>query len=382
MLKSLTTLVIATALLTACSTPPNSTPATTAPIPELDPQGDVYKTMGPNDSLIYTDALGTKRTLIIYVDFPDRKASESTEQRAEQVLGGTPQSGTFQTIFKTNSYGKLTLDITQVPGWRTLPNSYTTYDPTTTKGHREMFEAAFALYPEVNFNDYDYTMVLMTAKGNFAFGARDDEAITHRGEKINVALNQGSRSPYTLAHELAHCMGLPDVYTYGDRVPEGTPSNPLGPWDIMGGPSTGFIGWHRHKLGWLDNDRKTYLTQGVHNLTLAPLNDDQGLSMIVVPAPGEDIDKPSKVFVIEVAQYLRPSPRRTLPRPLGVLVYSIDATRATGLNPAVVYPAPGRDKLNAALHPGENFYTSEAPFSFRVLNMNDDGSYNIQITVS
>ena len=293
-------LFLAASLLSGCA----ATAPSTNPIPLLDPRGDVYKTMGPNDPLIYEDALGTKKAIIVFVDFPDRRANkETTQERAEKVLGGTPEDGTFQTIFRTNSYGKLTLDITQVHGWRTLPESHQVYDPTTTKGHRIMFEEVFKLYPEVNFNDYAYTMVLMTAKGNFAFGARDDEAITHRGEKINVALNQGSRSPYTLAHELAHCMGLPDVYTYGNRVPEGTPKNPLGPWDIMGGPSTGFIGWHRHKLKWLDDDRKTYLTEGTHTLTLTPLNAEQGVSMIVVPAPGEDAGNPSKVYCVEVAQY-------------------------------------------------------------------------------
>lgn len=376
MLKPLLTLILAAGLLTGCAT---STPVATNPIPTLDPQGDVYKTQGPNDPLIYDDALGTKSAIILFVDFPDRKANETTEERAEKVLGGTPEDGTFQTIFRTNSYGKLTLELTQIPGWRTLPESHTVYDPVTTNGHRIMFEEVFKLYPEINFNDYDHTFVLMTAKGNFAFGARDDEAINHRGEKITVALNQGSRSPYTLAHEFAHCLGLPDLYTYGDRVPEGTPMNPLGPWDIMSGSSTGFIGWHRHKLDWLDADRKTYLTQGTHTFTLTPLSADQGVSMIVVPAPGEDATKPSKVFVIEVAQYLRPS--KTMPRPLGVLVYSVDAKLATGLNPVVVYPAPGRDKINAALHEDETFEHDDAPFALNVIKKNDDDSYEIEVTV-
>lgn len=368
-------IVLCAALLTGCAGP--QAPITT-PIPPLDPKGDIYKTQGPNDPLIYDDALGTKKALIVFVDFPDRRAKdETTEQRADKVLGGTPEAGTFQTIFSTNSYGKLTLDITLIHGWRTLPESHTAYDPVTTEGHRVMFEEVFKLYPEINFNDYDYTMVLMTAKGNFAFGARDDEAITHRGEKINVALNQGSRSPYTLAHELAHCMGLPDVYTYGHRVPEGTPKNPFGPWDIMSGPSTGFIGWHRHKLEWLDADRKTYLTEGTHTLTLTPLSADQGVSMIVVPAPGEDLANPSKVYVVEVAQYLRP--RKDLPRPRGVLVYSVDATLPTGFNPVILYPR--QDKTHAAYHEGGSFDHDAAPLGLRVLKKNADDSYEVEVIV-
>ena len=372
MLKPIYSFVMATALLTGCSSV--QTPATN-PIPPLDPKGDVYKTEGPNDPLIYDDALGTKKALIVFVDFPDRPHNETTEQRAAKVLGGTPEDGTFQTIFKTNSYGKLNLEITQAPGWRTLPESHKVYDPVTTKGHREMFEAVFQLYPEINFNDYDYTMVLMTAKGNFAFGARDDEAITHRGEKITVALNQGSRSPYTLAHELAHCMGLPDLYTYDNRVPEGTPKNPLGPWDIMSGSSTGFIGWHRHKLGWLDGVRKTYLTEGTHSLTLTPLGANEGVSMVVVPA--DDAANPSKVFVVEVAQYLRP--RKDLPRPRGVLVYSVDATLPTGFNPVVVHPR--QDKVNAAFHAGDRFDSDTAPLGVRVVKKNGDDSYEVEVVI-
>lgn len=376
MLYRIAPLVLVICLFAACD---STNKVATHPIPTLDPRGDVYKTEGPNDPLIYDDALGTKKAIIVFVDFPDRKANETTEERAVKVLGGSPDEGTFQTIFRTNSYGKLTLDINLIHGWRTLPESHKVYDPVTTNGHRIMFEEVFKLYPEINFNEYDHIMVLMTAKGNFAFGARDDEAINHRGEKITVALNQGSRSPYTLAHEFAHCLGLPDVYTYGNRVPEGTPKNPLGPWDIMGGPSTGFIGWHRHKLEWLDDDRKTYLTEGTHQFTLTPLGADKGLSMIVVPAPGEDAANPSKVYAVEIAQYLRPG--KTMPRPRGVLVYSVDAKLPTGFNPVVVHPASGRDKTNAALHEGESFEQDDAPLSLRVIKHHADDRYDIEITV-
>lgn len=368
-------LVLIAALLTGCATAHQTA---TNPIPPLDPKGDVYKTQGPNDPLIYGDALGTKKVIVLFVDYPDRRATdETTEQRAAKTLGGTAEDGTFQTIFQTNSYGKLNLDITEVHGWRTMPESYKEADPVSTGGHRKMFEQAFALYPEINFNDYDCALVFMTAKGNFAFGTRDNEAIPHRGEKITVGVTQSSRNPYTLAHEFAHCLGLPDVYTYGSRVPEGTPMNPFGPWDIMSGPSTGFIGWHRHKLDWLDDDRKTYLTQGTHTLALTPLSSDTGVSMIVIPASGEDAANPSKVYVIEAAQYLRPS--KKMPQPHGVLVYTIDATKPTGFNPNVLYPR--EDKINAAYHAGNTFEHEDAPLMLRVLKKNDDDSYEIEVVV-
>jgi hypothetical protein len=60
-------------------------------------------------------------------------------------------------------------------------------------------------------------------------------------------------------------MGLPDLYSYGDAK---GPKNPASVWGIMSsaGKASGFLGWHRHKLNWLDADRKTYVVAGKHLL--------------------------------------------------------------------------------------------------------------------
>lgn len=372
MLKLIPTLALCIALLVGCGSLSKNA---TNPIPPLDPQGDVYKTEGPNDPLIYDATIGEKTALLLYVDFPDRPQTTDTKERGEKLLAG----GKFQQLFADQSYGKLAVEVIHAHGWRRMPKDSKSYDPTTTEGHRAMFVDAFALYPQLNMLEYDYIMISMTGKGNFAFGERDATAIPYRGEIINTALNQGSMSYFTLAHEFAHCMGLPDLYTYTSRVPEGTPKNPLGPWDIMSsaGGATGFIGWHRHKFGWLDADRKTYLTQGTHTLTLTPLNGDTGLSMIVVPT--DNPKQPSKVFAIELAQPLR---AKTKPRPGGVLIYSVDAKLPTGQNPVVVHPAPGKDKINAAYHAGETFEQKDAPMRVKVLTKNEDGSYVVEVVVN
>lgn len=361
--SALLALVLASAL--GCAT------TKTNLIPTLDTKGDVYKTEGPNDPLIYDETVGDKTAALLYVDFPNKPQKDpDTKARGEKLLA----SGKFQKLFADQSYGKFTIDVKHIHGWRRMPNEHKAYDPGTTDGHRKMFIDAFALYPEVNLLDYDYIMISMTGLGNYAFGERDDLAIPYRGKKINHALNQGSMSYFTLAHEFAHCMGLPDLYSYGEAI------HPLGPWDIMAGPSTGFIGWHRHKFGWLDDDRKTYLTKGTHRLTLSHLNGKDGLSMIVVPAVGEDPVKPSKVYCIEIAQQLRVKEDK-MPKPDGVLVYSVDATIESGKDPVAVHPAAGRDKINAALHEGESFDEKGTPMSVKVLKKNDDGSYVVEIVV-
>lgn len=346
-------------------------PAAARPVPKLDPGGEVYKTEGPNDPLIYDSTTGDKSMIMLYLDFPGQHMETPTEARAEKVLGGDR----VEQLFHTQSHGKLRLDIDHVHGWRRLPKARDTYTAVTTEGHRDLFVDVFALYPEVDFHDYDYIVANIPGLGNFAFGERDDQAIPYRDGKIRVAVNIGSTNPIVLVHELAHLMGLPDLYTIGD--PEG-PKNPVGSWDIMadGNRASGFIGWHRHKLGWLDADRKTYLTEGVHRLELAPLDAPSGTSLAIVPV--DSAERPHKVFAVEIAQPARPREGRE-PAPHGVLIYQVDATRATGKNPVIIHP---RDTLERApFQPGDRFEDDGAPMDVRVLEALEDNAYRVEIRV-
>ena len=157
----------------------------TVAIPELDPKGDVYKSEGPSDPLIYDTTVGRKRIIMLYVDFSDAEMGNDTKERANKALGG----GKFQEIFKENSYGKVSFELEHVHGWRRLPNSHKEYSSKTTESHRDLFVEIFTLYPNVDFLAYDLIIVNMPRIGNTAFGERDDIAIPYKGKKINVALN-------------------------------------------------------------------------------------------------------------------------------------------------------------------------------------------------
>lgn len=340
------------------------------PIPVLDSKGDVYKTEGENDPLIYDDAVGKKKLIIVYCDFDDVPMEVDTRVHGELCLGGDQ----FEKLFAAQSYGKLSYEITHVHGWRRLPGTSKDYDTSKTETHRDMFVKVFNLYPEVDFREYDYISAVMKRVGNTAFGEREEIAIPYRGSKIKVAMNLSSPSPHVFAHEVGHLMGLPDLYTYSWF--ETDEKNPAGPWDLMSSASisTGFLGWHRHKLKWLDEDRKTYLTRDVESLKLTPLHAEQGVSMVVIPV--DDSAKPSKVFVIEGAQAREFKRTKRVPAN-GILVYSVDATIATGCNPVVVYPK--QDLNQAPFHPGDTFDHEDAPFTMKVLEKAADGSYRLEI---
>ena len=361
MWKSITLLLLAVVFLTFSQ-------AATIQIPVLDTKGDVYKTEGANDPLIYDSTIGHKKVIMLYADFSDAVMKIDTKERGKGVLG----NGTFQKLFHEQSYGKMTFEIEHVHGWQRLSKSVKKYSSKTTDSHRELFVEIFGLFPKVDFLAYDYIMVNMPRIGNTAFGERDEIAIPYKGKKINVALNISSGSPYVLAHETAHLMGLPDLYTYGGV--EG-PKNPTGPWDIMSsaGRASGFLGWHRHKFGWLDANRKTYVVSGIHRFELTPLNASSGVSMITIPV--DDPVKPSKVFVVEISQPIRSKGK--VQDSVGVLVYSVDAKLASGQNPVVVYPKA--DLLKAPFQPGDRFDHKDAPMSMKVLKKNGNGSYLIEV---
>jgi hypothetical protein len=153
---------------------------------------------------------------------------------------------------------------------------------------------------------------------------------------------------------------------------------PAGPWDIMSsaGNASGFLGWHRHKLEWLDDDRKTYLTSGTTRLTLTPLDADHGISMVAIPV--DDPAKPSKIFALEVAQARRYGDGKQTEAG-GVLVYSVDAKLATGQNPVIVYPMESIGK--APFHPGDTFRHDDAPFEMEVIGRDPKGAYLIEIRI-
>jgi hypothetical protein len=343
----------------------------TVPIPQLNSKGDVYKSEGITDPLIYDDAVGKKKVIMMYLDFEDAEMNFDTRERSKVILGGD----TFEELFAKQSYGKLSFDISHIHDWRRMPGKSGDYSSKTTDSHRELFVQVFALYPEIDFREYDYIVANMPRIGNTAFGEREDIAIPYRGSKIKVAMNLSSPSPYVLAHEVGHLMGLPDLYTYGGV--EG-PKNPAGMWDLMSsaGNSGGFLGWHRHKLEWLDADRRTYLTEGATKLTLTPLDADSGISMVVIPV--DDPAHPSKVFVIEVGQERRfGKGKQKTTDTGGVLVYSVDASLVSGHNPVVVFPKETIGK--APFQPGDRFEHPDAPFVMEVSGGSKKEGYRLDI---
>ena len=348
------------------------------PIPPLDPKGSVYKSEGPTDFEFYKKPTGTVKAVMIFVDFPNAPAgSASATDVANHLLG----NGAAQQLFSTQSYGKMRLDVAVKSnlGWKRMTLPSTSYSFSTFDTHKTYISAAASHFSpsDVSFSDYDFVFLVAPQNAGFplspAFNAYRGQGASSPSGEIRLAVTFGTDSysnRYTnLVHEVGHLFGLPDLYPYSGDADNAK----AGCWPIMSDifHSECFMGWHRHKNEWLDQPRKTYLqgTTSTWYKTLSPFSSSYGLSMIALPV--DDIQKPSKVLVAELAQPVLGTNNQYWGD--GVLIYTVDARIATGDSPVVVIP-----KITSTS--SDYGYLYEAPY-----HVNDVANFkegNVSIVVS
>jgi hypothetical protein len=337
-----------------------------AVVPDLDPRGNPSHNEGPSNYTLYLRPLGTLRAVMLFVDFPDTPAgSYTTQQAADHVLGrlSAPWPGfpgkryAAQQLFHDESYGKLTLDVDVRSdlGWKRMPksSSSTDYDFSPTGedrfgAQRNYITDAARLFtplygPKVIFGGYSIVYIVPPKGSKLpispAFNAAAGSGAGSITGEIRLAVTLGEdiyQFRYiTLVHETGHLFDLPDLYMK-DTDPQ---YSKVGPWDIMCDTfrAGSFLGWHRHKNGWVDPSRQLYISQTTPGwyVTVSPLSGSCGTSMVVLPV--DDPVKPAKVFVVELAPPILG--RNDTPRPAkGILVYTVDATIPDQQSPLAIIP--------------------------------------------
>lgn len=313
--------------------------AAAAGLPILDRKNNDWLSEGPTDFGLSLNAVGTVRAQMVFVDFPDAPGDAGgTASVADHLTGG----GKAQAWFREQSHGRLAFEIKQVAGWQRLskPSSaYTGADKTFTfEQHKSYISEAAALFPEIDMGVNQILFVVAATTDAIANSPAfipwpADAPVTKTGPicwGVTFGKDSYSNTFINLCHEVCHTFGLPDLYNF---KPFGFT---IGAWDIMCDifQGTSLIGWQRHKLGWLAENRAVYLTSGRLDTVLTPLPSPKGTSMIVVPAAA---GRPSKVYAIELAQPIRGLDGTTTGD--GVLVYSVDASVPTGQGPVQIVPA-------------------------------------------
>jgi M6 family metalloprotease-like protein len=214
-------------------------------------------------------AIGTKRVLVIRVDFPDFPGDPISVGTAQAVMDEV------KPFFEAMSYGQTTLVSTIAASTYRMPQNGATYaiNDAEDQMHTDARTAAGADYDVAS---YDRVIVVFRSLSpSVVAGSK----ITFGGEALisgsRIWINGGQSFSFaTVAHELGHTYGLKHANLW--RVTDGNPVSPQGasieygdPFDDMGSTSvTGgvrdtrhhFNHWAKNRLGWMPDSAVTSVT--------------------------------------------------------------------------------------------------------------------------
>ena len=343
---------------------------------------------------------GVLRVAVLFMDFPDAPAATSTHQEAATQLVE------MERYLESVSYGKLDVEVVPLLQWLRAERPYTHYleyiGPTTTALTDRAGEHAIALAdPIMNFSEVDVVTVVFPTKYFGGGGNAVSTLSVDRNSVLHVRVNHIRRDldpryrfhpdwAFVAAHELAHAMGLADLYPYRanayslPRAPDGKEwvlarfghmllnaffqadaSEMVSSVDnnysdgavyrvTFGALEPGeMLAWSRWQLGWLDADQVQCLADpGAFDTpvtaTLNPIaQPGDGVAMIAVPLNDHEI------IVIESRRHVGYDrgwpytwPRGDVGRRAGllhpgVLVYTVDSLVVSGNLPLKIAGGTG-----------------------------------------
>lgn len=311
-------------------------------VPELPSVGNenLNETYDPRP--IDLAAVGVVKALMVFVDFPDVRARVSPANAKNLIVGEAAD------WFRKESYGRLRFTVdSPVLEWRRMPQAATAYADIKANwsSHQAYIETALGLFSREEIDFHPYQIVYVVAAESPADDPRYEGVLDNSptlSAGIEVETDSGTvrhavtfgRDSYhrgyrVLVHETGHLFGLPDLYLFHVDA-DGSIFTPAGVWDIMCDLDHGchFLGWHKYKLGWLDESQLIYFSAGEICETLTSLETAHGVKMIVLPG-----EHSSQLYIVEVAQ---PLGEDGWFRDKGLLIYAVDASVATGHQPVSV----------------------------------------------
>ncbi|MEE4490267.1 M6 family metalloprotease domain-containing protein [Streptomyces sp. BE230] len=226
--------------------------------------------------------------VMVFLSFPDARPVTTPAELAADHFPATTQ------FFQRASYGKFTLRPHPLQHWIRMPKPSVWYgirrDWDDDRRSAYLRDAIDAADPEVDFSKYDlvYLVADPDAPGVDSDATKVvnfDRPLHADGTDIRRVVTVFEQHPpdhNVLAHETGHVFDLPDLY-HRPSDGKGDWDTYVGDWDVMGsqfGLAPDLFGWHKWKLGWLD-DRQVTCIQSDRVVTLEP--------MAAVPVPGASI---------------------------------------------------------------------------------------------
>ncbi len=342
-------------------------------------------------------AAGTVRVAVLFMDFPDAVASDSTHDEIGEGLRYAER------YLEEASYGALDLEFSALHRWLRSEHEFSHYLVETQLRDFDS-EAARLADPEVDFSGYDILMTVLPSdhfSGGTAIGpVVTEEGVVGTSVRINahrpmIRFGAGSTGPrdwrWVAAHELLHTLGLADLYRIDgalDLIEE--PPGKLrfeAEFGIMGlssyfllddddprmhtyfrGNDGEALAWSRWQLGWLNADQIHCVTEDA-TVALRPVarNPGSGTAMAAVPLTANE------AIAIESRRSIGRDVARLLEE--GVLVYTVNASVQTGHLPIKVVGVP--DEGFPVLQVGESVTVR----GYTITVVADDGeTHTVSIT--
>jgi M6 family metalloprotease-like protein len=326
--------------------------ATECQLPEVARRGDVG--LGFPRAAVRMPTTGKPRAVVLFVDFPDAQAQETTQQTLARISEGT-------TFFSAVSYGRLDLQLDAHPVWLRMSKpsgDYSFERGLTFALHRDYIREAVSLAdPAVNFSGASAVYVManpQARKISFgpAFTAQPGWGVTADGTTIFNGVTSGydlnNWGFIWLNHEVGHTMTLVDLYAF-DGTSQESNHRFVGDWSFMGdtaGRAWEPLAYERWLLGWLDNEQISCATAGSGDVVLTPI-ERRGGSKAVMVRTG------NSTAVLVESRRKEGYDSKSLSE--GLLVYTVDTAIRSGEGPVVVQSLRANDpsKSQAPLRPGE-----------------------------
>ncbi len=317
-------------------------------------------------------ASGNVNVAVLFVDFqeaPARQGGTATDDEQTLIHGMFVNLvSAAEKYLEAMSYGTLDFTFRPLYRWLRMPHSLSALyaDSDSNLGNAissfMLIDDAISLAdPEFDFEDIDSVVVIATPRADsiqrgtallspdWDFYA-DDQTIGNA-----TSLGSGPRAWSTIAHELGHNLGLPDLYDRHVKLDsEGHLSDDkarfVGVFGLMGGgvneklTHPEVFAWSRWQLGWLRDTQVTCVTSFPTSVQLTPLAIPGGIKAVVVPLTE------TTALVVESRRKLGYDLRLSKE---GALVYKVDTSVRTGEGPIVVGSTSKPPDASALLGPGE-----------------------------
>jgi len=289
---------------------------------------------------------GNTQNLIIVIDFPDARLTESLESVVENTLS----LSTVEKYLNVSSNGKFSPKFSTFPSVITLNSLDSSFAPFSTgryfnngvqQDHRMVQEAVSLAKLRGQLQGFSSINVFApTSKSLGYYGSAFLELPIDVGGKTLVnsqlvgqigTINSPVPSWKVFAHEYGHLLGMYDYYIPGT----GTSGKSPGPFDFMGnttGNANSFFGFQRWVQGWIEDNEVIcdYTASSSISHSLTPLNQISGKKLYVHPLDGT---------LALVVEFRAESEFDVLKGNDGLLVYLVDMKVGSLKGPISIQPS-------------------------------------------